>query len=285
MDNTFDHNLALIGVFTSGTPTGGAPARLDITAMHSLSTIAPLLNQSFFIGDGRTGRTIGGFQNFAVPEGATALQLGIADADSLLGLPRSYGNNAGSLTAVFNVSPRNLLSNGNFELGYTGFFTDYLLNPLGADSTLYLNGTEVFRSNMPNGPVTSLTPALVAISGADESIFIATNANSSLFIEGTNLIAVEFHQSSAASADISFDLVLSGLSFSPPSLSLQREGANYLISWPALPACFRLESASNLLAVGSWQLYTNSTAAVTNGLKSIRHPVQIGSRFFKLSKP
>ncbi|MDB6034466.1 MAG: metallophosphoesterase [Verrucomicrobiales bacterium] len=522
VDNTFDHNLALMGVFTTGTPTGAAPARLDITASHSVSSTAPLLNQSFFIGDGRTGRASGGFQTFAVPKGATALQLGFVDADSLLGPPKSYGNNAGSLTAVFNVSPRNLLTNGNFELGYTIFSTDYVFNPPGNDSTpgtyavltnahafnsvmpvtadhtssnglmllidgslaanklawaqtvlvltnasyqfsgwasssidiapgtlrfsingvqvgadfalpanagvwtqfvanwssgtntvasikivdlstvnhgndfalddlffgdasaqpaipvpitlvapgsvwkylddgsepgaawrttnfnenswsagaaqlgygdgdeatlvrsnrldntriittyfrksfnvgsawslddvilrllrddggiVYLNGIEVFRSNMPNGPVSSTTPALTAITGADESIFVATNLNSGLLLNGANLLAVEIHQSSVTSSDLSFDLVLSGVSFGRPALSIQRDGANYLLSWPISPPGFRLESASNLLAGGSWVVDTNSTATVTNGLKSIRQPVQAGSRFFRLAKP
>src|SRR3954463_8356408 len=79
IDNSINNNLCLLGVFTSGTPSGPAPARLDITAAHSAATIFPLLNQTFFVGDGLTGTGSGTIQNFRVPDGASALYLGFAD--------------------------------------------------------------------------------------------------------------------------------------------------------------------------------------------------------------
>lgn len=75
-------------------------------------------------------------------------------------------------------------------------------------AVVYLNGTEIFRSNMPTGAVTHTT--LASISTPDETTFFRTNANPSLLVNGTNVIAVEVHQSSTNSSDLSFDLELLG---------------------------------------------------------------------------
>ena len=73
---------------------------------------------------------------------------------------------------------------------------------------IYLNGAEVLRSNMPSGTVTYSTLASTAISGADESAWQQAPLDPSLLVAGTNVIAVEIHQQSASSSDISFDLEL-----------------------------------------------------------------------------
>ena len=70
---------------------------------------------------------------------------------------------------------------------------------------VYLNGVEVFRSNITNAPVTYAT---LAFSAADETSFFSTSVNPALLQPGTNVIAVEIHQSSANSSDLSFDLAL-----------------------------------------------------------------------------
>ena len=104
-----DRTLALMGAFTSANPaTGAAPARLNFTGNHSFATLSPLLNQSFFIGDGLTGTGSGAIQQFFVPDGASFLQLGFADAFvssniAFVGDPSAYGDNHGSLTANYSV--------------------------------------------------------------------------------------------------------------------------------------------------------------------------------------
>lgn len=70
---------------------------------------------------------------------------------------------------------------------------------------VYLNGTEIFRSNMPDGPVTSSTLATVF---AEDAIIRATRVNPQLLVAGDNLLAVEIHQVNLPSSDISFDLEL-----------------------------------------------------------------------------
>lgn len=70
---------------------------------------------------------------------------------------------------------------------------------------VYLNGTEVFRSNLPEGPISSSTFATLVM---EDSELRATRVNPALLTAGENVIAVEVHQANAISTDISFDLEL-----------------------------------------------------------------------------
>jgi hypothetical protein len=79
-------------------------------------------------------------------------------------------------------------------------------------AVVYLNGTEVFRTGMPSGPIAFNTLANVTVVGADEtSNFYGTSVNPGLLVDGVNVVAVEIHQQRADSSDISFDLELTGL--------------------------------------------------------------------------
>ena len=73
---------------------------------------------------------------------------------------------------------------------------------------IYLNGVEVVRDNMPGGTITSTTPASVAIAGADESTFRRFTLSTGSLRAGTNVLAVEVHQSSIGSSDVSLAAVL-----------------------------------------------------------------------------
>lgn len=77
-------------------------------------------------------------------------------------------------------------------------------------AVVYLNGQEVMRENMPSGAVSFNTLASSAIGGAQEEMFTQAIINNSL-VPGINTIAVEIHQSSLTSSDISFDLKLEGV--------------------------------------------------------------------------
>ena len=101
-----DRNTALFGVFTGSTePANPAPPSLNFTGNTSFAALSPLLNQTFFIGDGLTGTTSGVPQEFVVPTGATQLYLGLADSggSSEPFLPGGYFNNTGSFEVQ--VSP------------------------------------------------------------------------------------------------------------------------------------------------------------------------------------
>jgi hypothetical protein len=90
---------------------------------------------------------------------------------------------------------------------------------------VYLNGEEIWRANMPAGTVDYLTLAAGTVGGDDESAFQVLYVYPEDLVTGTNVLAVEVHQVSATSSDISFDLELVGHTEMP---TLMRK-APYLI--------------------------------------------------------
>lgn len=92
---------SLVGVFLGpGLPTSNpAPASIDFSSSGvgtNFSSLSPVLQQLFFIGDGLTGTGSGSVQTFIVPSGATQLYLGTGDG---------YGwyNNSGSFSVTVNT--------------------------------------------------------------------------------------------------------------------------------------------------------------------------------------
>jgi hypothetical protein len=74
---------------------------------------------------------------------------------------------------------------------------------------VYINGTEVIRSNMPDGSINYLTTAVTPQSGAQETTYYPFVVSSSYLSNGNNMIAVEIHQVSANSSDLGFDIEVS----------------------------------------------------------------------------
>jgi len=87
----------------AGGPSGSAPTALDFTGAGgtSFSTLSPLIDQVFFVGDGLTGNGTGSSQQFYVPTGATELYLGLADTCGYYGGPSCLGDNSGSFTVNY----------------------------------------------------------------------------------------------------------------------------------------------------------------------------------------
>jgi hypothetical protein len=100
--------MFLAGVFlTDAPPAAPAPASLDFSSTaigRSFTTLSPLLQQTFYIGDGLTGEGSGSTQSFLVPDGATRLFLGIVDGSYFVGGPDYYDNNVGTFSATFEVN-------------------------------------------------------------------------------------------------------------------------------------------------------------------------------------
>ena len=106
----------LTGVFTKAIgPNGPAPTSLNFTSKGlgtTFSTMSPLLDQQFFIGDGFTGDGVGTTQTFYVPLSATVLYLGISDtcsgtpSGSGPGGPSCYNNNLGQYSVTENLANR-----------------------------------------------------------------------------------------------------------------------------------------------------------------------------------
>lgn len=88
-----------------------------------------------------------------------------------------------------------------------------VINLLKDDGAIvYLNGTEVIRANMDYGNTGYLTTAASSVNGDLESAFTPYQISGNFLREGENILAVEVHQRSGNSSDLSFDLEFYGLS-------------------------------------------------------------------------
>ncbi|HEY2952487.1 MAG TPA: Ig-like domain-containing protein, partial [Verrucomicrobiae bacterium] len=172
-----------------------------------------------------------------------------------------------------------------FPVVATAAFASLNLRVLRDDgAVVFLNGVEVFRSNMPTGAVTYATYASSVVSGADETTtFYATNLSPGLLINGTNVLAVEVHQANATSTDLSFDLELSA-SPAPPRLTIARADSQVVLAWPVWATSFRVQSAAQLLPVAAW---SNLLASVTttNGQSRATVAVSSAQQFYRLTTP
>lgn len=111
-------------------------------------------------------------------------------------------------------------------------------------AVIYINGTEVARTNMPAGPIDYLTWAPTIVDGAAESIYYLYRVPTSVLVNGLNVIAAEVHQRDGTSSDLGFDLSLTEytpatmtvINFPVPANSLWRyldNGTDQGTAWTA----------------------------------------------------
>ena len=75
-------------------------------------------------------------------------------------------------------------------------------------AVVYLNGTEVLRSNLAPGALTHQSLALTAVEGAAETTPVMAFIDKRLLKQGANTLAVEVHKFNATETDLRFDLGL-----------------------------------------------------------------------------
>jgi hypothetical protein len=151
-------------------------------------------------------------------------------------------------------------------------------------AAVYLNGREVFRSNLPAGTLTYRTLASATVSGSDETKFFETDLNPALLLEGTNWIAVEVHQANLTSSDIGFDLRLTATkasAFPAPELSWERSVDALLVSWPAAFSGWSLNTAFQFEPSMTWRSIDGGLF-LTNGHYTARIPITNEQQYFIL---
>lgn len=135
-------------------------------------------------------------------------------------------------------------------------------------AVVYLNGKEVWRSNMPSGTIAFNTLASTAASDDGRTVqtrILPANA----LVNGENTLCVEIHQASVTNADISFSLELIGTTFN--EVRYQWSGAIQPGS-AMVAAKMSLPSATCRLMVSTSNTFTNSifsefaTASAANNL-------------------
>ena len=135
---------------------------------------------------------------------------------------------------------------------------------------VYINGTEVYANNITSG---ALYTDLASSGASDDGEAVLTvNLPVSSFSTGVNTIAVEIHQSSASSSDISFDMELVGLT----GASLTR--GPYLQAGTSDSITIRWRTDVPTDTKVSWGTvlgtYTNS---LSNSTLGIEHILRIGT--------
>jgi hypothetical protein len=139
-----------------------------------------------------------GFDDLAWPSGRAPLGYGEGDEATILSFGPDYKSKfiTTYFRSVFNVAD-------------VSAYTRLILNVQRDDgAVIYLNGTEVFRTNILPGPVEFDTPAASAAFGYLERSWQLARIDPSRLVDGSNVLAVELHQWSGSTSDARFDLSL-----------------------------------------------------------------------------
>jgi hypothetical protein len=116
-------------------------------------------------------------------------------------------------------------------------------------AVIYINGVEAARSNMATGSVTASTLAASAVGGTDESTLYSFELNPGLLQNGNNVIAIEIHQATVNSSDLSFDASLTVTRQTSPSINMG-----------VVPQSYKVRTLSS---TGEWSALEQATFSVT----------------------
>jgi hypothetical protein len=145
---------------------------------------------------------------------------------------------------------------------------------------IYLNGTEVLRTNMATNTMSATNLALATVSGTDETNWLRAPLFTNALVSGLNVIAAEVHQVSANSTDLGFDLELTVAL--QPRLTITRSNLAHTLRWPAAAPGFRLQFSTNITAF-NWSGQPGAPAV--RGEFNELHLTNASTRFYRLVQP
>lgn len=186
----------------------------------------------------------------------------------------------------------------SFNVGSASSITNLRVNLKRDDgAVVYINGLEAFRNNMPAGDITYTTVANGAIAD-DGATFNPFPIPAGFLVDGPNTVAVEIHQNTNTSSDVSFDMELvanplASIVISSPTNTQTIASATVNITGSAIPAGTNVslielyagntkvgESTNGTYAV-SWQNVTPGNYTLTarlldsSGSRATSAPVNI----------
>ncbi len=178
-----------------------SPSQSPLPSAGPSTTFVPFGSSWKYLDNGSNQATLWKERTFSDLNWASgSSELGYGDSDEATVV--SYGPDSANkyVTTYFRKS---------FDLTNHQSFSGLTLKLVRDDGgVVYLNGTEVHRSNMPTGAISYTTQASSSIEETQDTVSVPA----SFLVEGNNTLAVEIHQSNVTSSDISFNLELTGIS-------------------------------------------------------------------------
>jgi hypothetical protein len=154
-------------------------------------------------------------------------------------------------------------------------------------AVVYLDGVEVFRSNMPAGTISYNTLASSSVGGTDEQTYFVSSFPVIGLLPGSHLLAVEVHQAALNSSDLSFDLQLDATGYigpipTPSLAAVSRDGLQLRFIAPADALVWKLYYTTNLGPEAVWLPATDATLIETNGIRTYWTPFNRFRAFYRL---
>ncbi len=257
----------MLGVSSTKKFTVGSGLASNLVLLPFGSTWKYLDNGS----DQGTGWTAPAFNDSTWTNGPA--QLGYGDGDEARVV--SYG---GSSSAKFTTT----YFRKSFVISNLADVTDLILDMVLDDgAVVYINGTEVLRTNLPTGTITYTNFA----DSTWENVPIRAVLDKSVLVTGTNVVAVEVHQVDPGSSDLSFDLRLNGTDL--PSVIrgpwLQAGSwTNIIVKWRTDASVtsrvrFGLHPTNLQWSVRSTSLNSDHRIVLTNLAPSTRYYYSVGT--------
>ena len=172
-------------------------------------------------------------------------------------------------TTELNLGPTTHYFRTDFEFGLAPGRTQLVLTPFLDDgAAIYLNGVELYRQNLPDGPISSDTLARSSVDANRSAPIVISSEQLRI---GTNLLAVEVHQAEPDDKDMAFGLELASITAPPSS-----------IDFDALPLAI-----NEIAAAGSAQMFTElqnygSSTLDLSGIQLVigdkRHTIPAGTQ-------
>lgn len=143
-------------------------------------------------------------------------------------------------------------------------------------AAVFLNGAEIARSNLPAGPLRQTTTATKAVVGVAETTYFPFTLGSAKLVAGRNVVAVEVHQSGAASSDLGFDLELAAHVVAPAAVAGVVRGPYLQQAGPTtMTVCWRTRKPESGVVRYGTDPAALEFATVPEAVKSVDHVVTL----------